>query len=299
MSDPPRVAPEPMSPEPMSPGDERLYDLAIARATLGLSSAEEREFCELRAAIAPEELAAIEDAVLVMSRALGAEAEVIVDEEMPEHVRLALAAAVPVALESGSRGTGRSAGEGIPTESRADEQDPVIRSIRRSARAGWFLAAASLLLSAGLLLSRIDGIKAATRPPLTEQLVDAAADVIRLPIRPTPDGTAGASGEIVWSDSLQKGYMRLRGVPANDATVAQYQLWIVDVTRDSKPVDGGVFNVRGDVSGNALGTAEVVIGFEPRLPVANPAAFAVTAERPGGVVVSDGPILFVTQAKSS
>ena len=107
----------------------------------------------------------------------------------------------------------------------------------------------------------------------------------------TPDGPSGASGEVVWSDSLQQGYMRLTGVPANDAAKRQYQLWIVDPKRSKEPVDGGVFDVAA--------AGEVVIPFESRLAVAKPAAFAITAEQPGGVVVSAGPLLLVAATPST
>jgi hypothetical protein len=60
----------------------------------------------------------------------------------------------------------------------------------------------------------------------------------------------------------------------------QYQLWIFDAARDQRyPVDGGVF----DVPANA---GEVVIPIRASLMVRKPAAFAVTLEKPGGVVVS-------------
>ena len=65
----------------------------------------------------------------------------------------------------------------------------------------------------------------------------------------------------------------------NDPSQSQYQLWIFDGTREKHPVDGGVFDV------NEAG--EVVIPIDPKLPVGQPTLFAITVERPGGVVVSD------------
>jgi hypothetical protein len=73
--------------------------------------------------------------------------------------------------------------------------------------------------------------------------------------------------------------MRLQGLAANDPGVVQYQLWIFDKARDAKyPVDGGVFDVTG---------GEVVVPIVAKLHVEQPTLFAVTVERPGGVVVSD------------
>jgi hypothetical protein len=93
--------------------------------------------------------------------------------------------------------------------------------------------------------------------------------------------TAGGLGDVVWSAARQEGFMRFRGLAANDPAVAQYQLWIFDAERnDAYPVDGGVFDVPPDAAG------DVVVRIDPRLPVGRATAFAVTVERPGGVVVS-------------
>ena len=43
---------------------------------------------------------------------------------------------------------------------------------------------------------------------------------------------------------------------------------------------------------------EVIIPIDAKLAVASPAAFAITVERPGGVVVSDGPLEVVAAPKS-
>jgi anti-sigma-K factor RskA len=73
--------------------------------------------------------------------------------------------------------------------------------------------------------------------------------------------------------------MRIRGLAANDPTVEQYQLWIFDAERNADhPIDGGVFDVAAD--------GEVVVPMDPRLPVGRATLFAVTVEKPGGVVVS-------------
>jgi anti-sigma-K factor RskA len=113
------------------------------------------------------------------------------------------------------------------------------------------------------------------------ELLASAKDVVRLDWKPAKDASgASASGDVVWSPSEQRGYMRLLGLAANDPRVAQYQLWIFDKGRDARyPVDGGVFDV-------AAG-GEVVVPIAAKLHVDAPTLFAVTVERPGGVVVSD------------
>lgn len=85
---------------------------------------------------------------------------------------------------------------------------------------------------------------------------------------------------MVWSDTEQRGYMRIRGLAANDVTRAQYQLWIFDPRRDERyPVDGGVFDI-------PAGSEEVIVPIVAKLDVRGPTLFAVTVEAPGGVVVS-------------
>lgn len=97
---------------------------------------------------------------------------------------------------------------------------------------------------------------------------------------------AGAGGRVDWDAAKQEGYLEVRGLPPNDPARRQYQLWIVDAGRpDKEPVDGGVFDVGPD------GTALVPV--RAALPVRDAAAFAVTDEAAGGVVVSRRPHLVV------
>ena len=112
------------------------------------------------------------------------------------------------------------------------------------------------------------------------QLLASANDVIKTDwSAPTPSESQQISGDIVWSDSAQQGYMRFRGLPVNDRDRETYQLWIFDETQDKKtPINGGVFDVSQ--------TGEVIVPIDPELKVRNPKMFAVTVEKPGGVVVS-------------
>lgn len=87
-------------------------------------------------------------------------------------------------------------------------------------------------------------------------------------------------GDVVWSDAKQGGFMSFKGLPANDPDQFVYQLWIIDATRpDEPPVDGGVFTV-------APGSGETIVPFNAKIRVGQPAAFAITIEKPGGVTVS-------------
>jgi hypothetical protein len=87
------------------------------------------------------------------------------------------------------------------------------------------------------------------------------------------------AGTIAWDTVSQTGFMRLSRLPVNDPAVQQYQLWIIDPERDDAPIDGGVFDI--------VDSGESFIPIDARLKVLSPAGFAVTIEKPGGVVVSD------------
>ena len=115
---------------------------------------------------------------------------------------------------------------------------------------------------------------------MREQLLASAKDAIRTEWTAGPTPIAGASGDVAWSTTAQRGYMRFKGLEPNDPRVEQYQLWIFDRNQPEKtPVDGGVF----DVTSND----EVVVPIHPALKVREPYLFAVTVEKPGGVMVSD------------
>ena len=97
---------------------------------------------------------------------------------------------------------------------------------------------------------------------------------------------ANVSGDVVWNDDLQQGYMLLSNMPVNDPATSQYQLWVVDPDRDANPVDGGVFDI-------PAGETTVIIPINAKLAVSRPEVFAITREQSGGVVVSKGPLLVV------
>lgn len=120
---------------------------------------------------------------------------------------------------------------------------------------------------------------------LTPEELGAQASTIEPAWSVYHEGYEEVTGRVVWNNDQQAGYMILTGLPANDPTQQQYQLWIVDPNRDAAPVDGGVFDIPPAAAG------EVLIPIDPKLEILNPAAFAITLEQPGGVVKSAGPLL--------
>jgi len=167
--------------------------------------------------------------------------------------------------------------------------------------AGWWTAAclAGLLIWQEFGLPRDGAPDTEVSPALTltltqsrSQLLDEASDAVTAAWTKASDDpsiiasqadleTPGSLGDVVWSTSLQQGFMRFRGLAVNDPTVSQYQLWIFDAERnEAHPVDGGVFDVP------ASAEDDVVVPIDPRIPINQATAFAITVERPGGVVVS-------------
>ncbi len=148
------------------------------------------------------------------------------------------------------------------------------RKVIGSPLTGWAAAAAVLIFVA------IGSKKTADLSPANAEsrLRSEATDLIERKFEGL--GTfKNTTGQVTWSDSKQKGYMTLSGIPVNDPKKAQYQLWIVDPKRDEAPVDGGVFDIP------TVGTP-VVVPIIAKLSLTNPQAFVITLEQPGGVVKS-------------
>lgn len=170
------------------------------------------------------------------------------------------------------------------------------KGLRIAAVSGWLAAAAAIALAVGAWSFRgretttvaIEESAAAARTALL-----AKAGTKSWAWSPNEKDPAGrtASGDVVWNAAEQRGFMRFKGLAKNDARASVYQLWIFDKTRDDRyPVDGGVFSIDDE-------TGEVVIPITARLAVADPTLFAVTVEKPDGVVVSSRERI-VTTAKA-
>ena len=151
-------------------------------------------------------------------------------------------------------------------------------------------AAAAVLLA--LLLRPAPAPSPATPAEAFEQFVSDSPDEVRYPWAQHESGYEQVTGWAVWSESKQAGYLVLGGLPANDPSQRQYQLWIVDPDRDEFPVDGGVFDVQAHLEADG----KAYIPIDAKLPVRDPKAFALTLEQPGGVVKSNNPLLVVAPA---
>lgn len=257
----------------MSEREERLLDLLEKRTFDGLTPAEERELAGLNAA---------DDFSLDLTAAAISLAKLEKVEPMPVQLRSR--------IES-------SANQYFTQTAVQPERTETVRMFedRRTGWWNWFgwalAGAACVALAANIYLTRVNPASvSATSPTPTPapvqitpeqqraQLLASATDIAKANISAGKESYL-PSGDIVWSDSKQAGYIHIKGLPKNDPGHEQYQLWIFDENQDPKtPIDGGVFDVNSD--------GEVVIPIDAKIKVKNPKVFAITVEKPGGVVVS-------------
>ncbi len=195
-------------------------------------------------------------------------------------------------------------GEAMVGRTPADRPVPLTRTpstprapARWSAWSGWSVAAAALLVAAiGWLRPGSVAGPAVEAPTWAQRqdLIQNHTDTSVFTFTPTDDpvGKALAGGDVVWNQRMQRGFLRFKSLAANDAAREQYQLWIFDPGRPTEyPVDGGVFDARASMIEPSTG--DLIVPIDARLLVkANPAAFAVTVEQAGGVVVTDRKRVF-------
>jgi hypothetical protein len=149
-----------------------------------------------------------------------------------------------------------------------------------SPQVAWSVAAIATIMFAFAWFRPMESVQPGT---LNEYVANQSEpdSWIRVELQPGSDAFSGASGWVEWNTVEQKGRMVLAGLDENTPTESQYQLWIVDPLRDLDfPIDAGVFDVQSGTDGSTT------IWFKPRLPVILPKAFAITKERPGGIVKS-------------
>jgi hypothetical protein len=292
--------------------DEALVDLLIKQVTEGLSPAEQRALDVLDSAVARDNLREFERAVAAVSLAGSTNAQAMpealaqrVAREAEEH--FAATAGTP----TGQKVTDLAAARNAASARTPPPAEPR-RAAPRSGAYGWFAAAACLVLAV-LAWNRsppappvavVVPPPVEVTPPIPKPVVPptpaeeraalmAQSDSMKITFGATKDpAAAGVSGDVVWDPVTQRGFIHLAGLAANDPKLRQYQLWIFDGGRDKRyPVDGGVF----DVPSNAT---EIVVPIHAALPVLSAKAFAVTVEKPGGVVVSGREHVVVLGAAS-
>jgi anti-sigma-K factor RskA len=267
--------------------EELMLDLLCKQAVYGLSEDETRQLRELGGDIDGGDAASLE-----ATAAMIAMAGVDVNEQMPAHILAKISDSADQYFDALPSNKGRYADRSNELVTAAAPRSSLMNWL------GWAVAAAACVaLAFNVYLTRIqpnrveqaDTPKATptvqeklTPPQMREMLMKTAPDVEVASWAPVPkmEGFQQVAGDVVWSDQKQAGYMRLTGFPANDASRETYQLWIFEENQgDKTPIDGGTFDVSS--------SGEVIVPITARLKAKNPKMFAVTVEKPGGVVVSD------------
>lgn len=253
---------------------EKMLDLLCDKFVYGLSEEDARKLEEL--GFDPTEAESIEQTVAALSLA-----GIDTGTEMPESLKAKL-------VSDANRFFPSAEGESRPAPERQIILDRGTRSWPNWL--GWAAAAvASIALVISLVVPRREYRVDVPPTPSLEQRPDirqqrqqlmASAGVVKAEWKGgNMTETSKVSGDVVWSDAEQAGYMRLSGLPMNDKSRETYQLWIYDETQDKKtPIDGGVFDITSE--------GEVIIPIDAKLKARNPSTFAITVEKPGGVVVS-------------
>ena len=251
---------------------ELMLDLLCKKAEFGLSDHEERQLEELQKEAGTGDLSASFE----LTAATLAMAGLDTSEEMPEHLRSRIVA---------------DSEKYFADNSRVREREPRGSIFNWL---GWAVAAAACIaLALNIYFTRqpqAPVVRDVTPTPTPEQkltlpqmrqaLILSAPDLARANWGPGKMNEVKPSGDVVWSDAKQEGYMRLIGLPKNDPAKETYQLWIIAENQDPKtPVDGGTFDINTD--------GEVIIPIHAKVKALNPQAFAITIEKPGGVVVSE------------
>lgn len=271
---------------------ERLLDLLTLRETAKLSEEEKRELEDLFKQF-PDW--ADDDSIALTAAAINLSA-ISVDEEMPSHLQAKILADSERFFAKAEETKGKVL-EFEPRKKKekgieAEISEGFLGKLLNTNWLGWGIAAAACLaLVFNLWLATPKTVKefvyvTATPTPTPdlpqqrEQFLASAKDVVTTSwAEADPQKPQNVEGDIVWSNAEQKGYVRFKKIPVNDKTKESYQLWIFDENQDTKtPIDGGVFNV--DANG------DVIIPINAPIKVQKPIMFAVTAEKPGGVVVS-------------
>jgi hypothetical protein len=278
-----------------------MVDLLIKQVTEGLSPAEQRALDVLDSEAASAYSRDLERAAAAVMLA-GSSTQQPLPAALAERVAQQAAAHFASPSKIGDLGAARAAAVDAARTSSASSAAsarPAPRANRYGAY-GWLAAAACLVLAIFAWQRSpsppVEPVAQQTPPPVIAPPAEkpvpptpaeeraallAKSDSLKIPLAATKDpAAAGVTGDVVWDPVTQRGFLHFTGLAANDPAVHQYQIWIFDAGRDKRyPVDGGVFDVPAN-------TAEVVVPIRAELMVRKPAAFAVTVEKPGGVVVS-------------
>ncbi len=254
---------------------EKLTDLLADRALHGLSDEEGREVEKLNAQYPELNEAEFERAAAAIQLT-----EAMKPESLPPNLRSKIIA---------------DAEEFFGQKTSSNVVAFPAQKIKRNhwQMAGWYAAAACLVLALIAGWSQVKEMfgekpKVPTVAELRNEFEKKSGDKVKASWSATKfPGVENVQGDVVWSNEKQQGYMRFTNLPKNDPQQSVYQLWIFDENQDEKyPVDGGIFDAQNN--------GEFIVPINAKLKVGKPTLFAITIEKPGGVVVSKRDKLILT-----
>lgn len=282
---------------------ERLFDLLTEQAVHGLNEEDQKELEDLLK-IFPDWQ---EDESFALTATAINLSAVSPEEEMPAHLK-----AVILADSEKYFTAQENSAKILPFESKskpaAAEAEPSAGFFDRLFGANWLgwavAGAACIALAFNLWLTSSQPTEVVKNPPtptptvapLTpaqqfEQFRASANDLVTRPWTDLdPKKPRGVQGEVVWSNAQQKGFVRFRNLPVNDKTKETYQVWVFDASQKN-PVSAGVFDVNQE--------GEVIVPMDAALQIRKPTMIGITAEKPGGVVVSElGKVMAVAKIET-
>lgn len=258
--------------------NNRWEELQVTRLLFGLTAEEQMEYDEFTRQVPAEELDQF-DRVVASLDVVWSDMQ---SEPLPEHLRRAIRLRASQELVA------------KPVASLAKHSTYPAAAIRGDNYLPWFVSVVCLMLTVFTWITNRPTDK--VRPDVAQlrtELIASNQGLVQAKWSPGPTPSEGATGDVVWSAPQQQGFMLFRGLPVNTPSQEQYQLWIFARNQSDKtPIDGGVFDIKS--------TAEVIIPVNAKLFVQDAYMFAITIEKPGGVVVSSRerlPLLAMVESK--
>lgn len=265
---------------------EKMLDLLILKATGEITKEELEQLTKLEATY-PEFK---DDISFELAAAAVSMIDLPTDEQMPAHLQSKILADAERFFVSDEVNTQTLKDSGETEEFQKTFDFAPKRSIWQSL--GWLVAAlACVALAVNLWISYRRPTEVVNNPPpqitptptpgmseQRQQLIASMKDVAQKDWSDfDPKKPLNVQGDVVWSNQAQKGFVRFKNLPVNDKAKETYQIWVFDDAQKN-PVSAGVFDANEN--------GEIIIPMDAAIKIQKPTMVGITAEKPGGVMVS-------------
>lgn len=265
---------------------EKMLDLLILKATGEITKEELEQLTKLEEMF-PEFK---DDITFELTAAAISMVDLPDEEQMPAHLQAKILADADRFYASGEAQVKTLKDSGETEEFQKTFEFEPKKSIWQSL--GWVVAAlACVVLAVNLWISYRRPTEVVNNPPQQitptptpgimdqrQQLMISMPDVAQQNWSDfDPKKPLNVQGDVVWSNQAQKGFVRFKNLPVNDKTKETYQIWVFDETQKN-PVSAGVFDANEN--------GEIIIPMDAAIKITKPTMVGITAEKPGGVMVS-------------